>query len=83
MISPTMEKALNEQINKELYSSYYYYAMAAFLENEGFEGMANFMKAQALEDTFQILRQLFEHGSCFPFIPSFPVVQDTPSQHPG
>ena len=38
MISKEMEKALNTQINKELYSSYYYYAMAAYLDNEGFEG---------------------------------------------
>lgn len=51
MISQAMEKALNNQINKELYSSYYYYAMAAYLENEGFEGMAGFMKVQALEET--------------------------------
>ncbi|MBN1464376.1 ferritin [candidate division KSB1 bacterium] len=51
MISSAMEKALNDQINKELYSAYYYYAMAAYLENQGFEGMANFMKAQAVEET--------------------------------
>ena len=51
MISKAMEKALNDQINKELYSSYYYYAMAAYLDNQGFEGMANFMKAQAMEET--------------------------------
>jgi len=51
MISSEMEKALNNQINKELYSSYYYYSMAAYLDNEGFEGMANFMKAQGLEET--------------------------------
>ncbi len=51
MISKEMEKALNTQINKELYSSYYYLAMAAYLDNEGLEGMATFMKAQALEET--------------------------------
>ncbi|MBN1561055.1 ferritin [candidate division KSB1 bacterium] len=51
MISSAMEKALNDQINKELYSAYYYYAMAAYLDVEGFEGMANFMKAQAMEET--------------------------------
>jgi ferritin len=51
MLSSAMEKALNNQINKELYSSYYYYAMAAYLDNEGLDGMANFMKAQALEET--------------------------------
>lgn len=51
MISQEMEKALNNQINKELYSAYYYTAMAAYLDSEGFEGMANFMKAQAQEET--------------------------------
>lgn len=51
MLSSAMEKALNNQINKELYSAYYYYAMAAYLDDEGLEGMANFMKAQALEET--------------------------------
>ncbi len=51
MLSKEMEKALNNQINKELYSAYYYFAMAAYLDNEGLEGMANFMKAQALEET--------------------------------
>jgi len=51
MISAAMEKALNDQINKELYSSYYYYAMAAYLDHEGFEGMASFMKIQAMEET--------------------------------
>lgn len=51
MISKKMEKAINEQINKELYSAYYYLAMAAYLEDEGLEGMASFMKAQTYEET--------------------------------
>lgn len=50
MISAKMEKALNEQINKELYSAYYYMAMAAYFESENLEGMANFMKVQAQEE---------------------------------
>ena len=50
MISEAMEKAINKQINAELYSAYYYYSMAAYLDNEGLEGMANFMKAQATEE---------------------------------
>ena len=51
MISKKMEKAINDQINKELYSAYYYLSMAAYLESESFDGMANFMKAQAFEET--------------------------------
>ncbi|MDZ7721590.1 MAG: ferritin [candidate division KSB1 bacterium] len=50
MISKEMEKAINEQINKELYSSYLYLSMASFLEADGLDGMANFMKAQAQEE---------------------------------
>ncbi len=50
MISKTMEKALNGQINKEIYSAYLYFAMAAFLESENWDGMAGFMKVQAQEE---------------------------------
>jgi ferritin len=50
MISKDMEKAINDQINKELFSAYYYLSMASYLENENFDGMATFMKAQAFEE---------------------------------
>ena len=33
MISKAMQDAVNEQINKELYSSYLYLSMAAYFEN--------------------------------------------------
>jgi ferritin len=51
MISPKMTKALNDQINKELYSAYLYFSMAAYLEDKNLDGMAGFMKAQAVEET--------------------------------
>lgn len=50
MISKEMEKALNEQINKELYSAYYYLSMAAYLDHKNLDGMANFFKVQAQEE---------------------------------
>ncbi len=50
MISQEMEKALNEQINRELYSSYLYLSMATFLAEKNFDGMAQFMKVQAKEE---------------------------------
>lgn len=50
MISKEMQTAINDQINKELYSAYYYLSMAAFLEAEALDGMAAFMKAQAQEE---------------------------------
>jgi ferritin len=50
MLSEKMEKALNEQINEELYSSYLYLAMAAWFESENLSGCAAWMQAQAREE---------------------------------
>ena len=45
-----IEKALNEQLNWELYSSYLYLAMAAHFHSEGLTGFAKWMRVQALEE---------------------------------
>jgi ferritin len=45
-----LEKVINEQINKELYSSYLYLAMAAHFEAENLKGCAHWMKKQAGEE---------------------------------
>ena len=45
-----MEKAMNEQINKELYSSYLYLGMAAHFEAENLGGFAQWMKIQTAEE---------------------------------
>jgi len=50
MISEKMQVALNEQLNKELFSSYLYMAMEAYFEDKNFVGMANWMKQQAEEE---------------------------------
>lgn len=50
MISKKMEKALNDQINEELYSAYLYMAMAAAFENKNLLGFANWMSVQAQEE---------------------------------
>lgn len=52
MLTPKMEKALNDQLNRELFSAYLYYSMAAYFDSTGFEGMANWMKVQSGEETF-------------------------------
>ena len=51
MINEKMAKALNEQINKEFYSSYLYLQMAAYFEEMGLKGFANWMKVQAQEES--------------------------------
>lgn len=43
-------KALNEQINKELYSAYIYQSMAAYFDSKNLEGFAAWMDVQAQEE---------------------------------
>ncbi|PKL83474.1 MAG: ferritin [Ignavibacteriae bacterium HGW-Ignavibacteriae-3] len=50
MISEKMQKALNDQINAELFSSYLYLSMAAYFESENWNGFAAWMKAQSSEE---------------------------------
>ena len=50
MISETMQKALNDQVNAELYSSYLYLSMAAYFKGINLNGFARWMEAQALEE---------------------------------
>jgi ferritin len=65
MISAKLEKAINEQINKELYSEYYYLGMAAYFDVEGLPGFANFFKIQVQEERFHAMKfyqYLIERG---------------------
>jgi len=57
MISNSMQKSINEQINKEFYSSYLYLSMAAYFENKNLPGFAKWMHVQAGEEQ--------EHGMKF------------------
>ncbi|MDA3799522.1 MAG: ferritin [Kiritimatiellae bacterium] len=50
MISSKLQDAINEQINKELYSEYLYFSMAAYLERIGLPGFSIFMRVQAQEE---------------------------------
>ena len=50
MISHKMQQALNEQINKELYSAYLYKAMSAVCSQENLDGFANWFNIQAQEE---------------------------------
>jgi len=50
MVNKKIEKALNKQINEELYSSYLYWSMSAYFESINLAGFANWMKVQAEEE---------------------------------
>lgn len=56
MINKKLEDQINYQINRELYSEYLYLSMAAYLENKGLPGMANFMIVQGQEERFHAMK---------------------------
>jgi ferritin len=60
MLTPELETALNEQINKEFFSSYLYYAMSAHFEDANLPGFAGWMRAQADEEHQHAMR-FFDH----------------------
>lgn len=57
MISNTLQEALNGQIVAEIYSANLYLSMSFYLEKEGFDGFAHWMKRQSDEE--------MEHASTF------------------
>lgn len=50
MLSDKVTKALNEQINRELFSAYMYLGMSAYAENNGMPGVANWFFVQTQEE---------------------------------
>jgi ferritin len=55
-----VEKAFNDQINEELFSSYMYLAMAAHFKAVNLDGFASWMRHQADEEVEHAMR-LFTH----------------------
>jgi ferritin len=50
MIGKAMQDAMNEQINKELFSSYLYLSMAAHFESKNLAGFAHWLRIQEAEE---------------------------------
>jgi ferritin len=66
MIGKKMEKALNEQINKEIYSAYLYLSMSAYSARIGLSGFSNWFKVQykeELEHAEKLFDYIHEHGN--------------------
>jgi ferritin len=49
-MNKAVQEAMNEQINKELFSSYLYLSMAAYFEDRNLSGFAHWMRAQEAEE---------------------------------
>ncbi len=56
MLSEKMEKALNEQINAELYSAYLYLSMSAYADSINLSGFAHWLRAQFQEEQSHALK---------------------------
>jgi ferritin len=66
-MNPRVEKALNDQIQKEAFSSQFYLAMASWSEANGLNGTAKFMYAHSDEERFHMLKLIKfvnERGGC-------------------
>ncbi len=66
MISKKMTEAINEQINRELFSEYLYISMQAWFADQSLDGMANWMDAQGKEERFHAMKffnYLVERGA--------------------
>lgn len=65
MIGKKVETALNDQMQKEFYSSYLYLAMAAHFESQNLKGFAHWMQIQSQEEyghAMRLYKHLIERG---------------------
>lgn len=60
MIDKEMAQALNDQINKEMYSAYLYMSMSACSNNTGLKGFANWFMVQYHEEMYHAMK-LYEY----------------------
>jgi ferritin len=56
MINEKIEKAINKQINAELWSAYLYLSMSSYFESISLKGFANWMWVQAREEVTHAMR---------------------------
>ena len=56
MIGKKMEKALNEQVNAEMYSAYLYLSMESWFKSQNLNGFANWMRVQTQEEMVHAMK---------------------------
>lgn len=63
MLDKDIQNALNEQLNRELYSAYTYLAMSAYFEDLSLSGFSSWMKLQSkeeIEHSMKYYRYIFD-----------------------
>jgi ferritin len=56
MLNNDMEKALNTQVNAEMYSAYLYLSMSAYFQSKSLGGFASWMRVQAQEEMVHAMK---------------------------
>jgi ferritin len=56
MLTKNLLQALNDQVNKEYYSSYMYLSIAAYAKSIDLDGLANFFNVQTQEENFHAMK---------------------------
>ena len=77
MLSESLTKALNDQINAEYYSAYLYLSMSSFAEGAALKGTANWLFIQAQEEMthgLHMYQYLLDRGA----VPSFAAITQPP-----
>ena len=65
MISEKLQAAMNDQITAEMWSSNLYLSMSFYLQKEGFDGFASWMKKQSQEElthAYELANYLIKRG---------------------
>lgn len=65
MISEKLQSAINDQITAEMWSANLYLAMSFFMEKEGYNGMASWLKKQSFEEqqhAFEMASYVIKRG---------------------
>jgi len=60
ILTPKMENALNKQVNDELWSAYVYLSMSYDMKDKGWNGISNWLSAQAKEE-FEHAQRIMEY----------------------
>lgn len=58
MLTKKIQDALNEQVNKEIYSGYFYLGMSAYAATVGLSGFAGWFNAQWREEIFHARKMM-------------------------
>ena len=56
MLSTPMQKMLNQQLQREFYSAYFYLSMEAYFRQHNLDGFANFFRVQVQEERDHALK---------------------------